>query len=91
MNGNLVTCWVTGTTPGDTTLAASFGTGSSPATLGSVSLLLSGATGGTAEAAAGLVERLGAEVVAVSFVLEIAALAGRDRLKGRAVHSLITY
>jgi adenine phosphoribosyltransferase len=49
------------------------------------------ATGGTAEAAVRLLEGLGAEVVVVSFVLELGFLGGRDRLPGRDVRSLMTY
>jgi len=49
------------------------------------------ATGGTAGAAAQLVERLGGEVVACAFVIELAALKGRERLGGYAVTSLIEY
>jgi len=49
------------------------------------------ATGGTAEAAAGLLERIGAQVVAVSFVLELGFLNGRERLAGRDVTSLLHY
>lgn len=40
------------------------------------------ATGGTATAAVALVERLGAEVAGLSFVLELTALGGRARLEG---------
>ncbi len=49
------------------------------------------ATGGTAEAAAGLLEQVGAEVVAVSFLVELGFLGGRDRLAGRPVNSLLHY
>ncbi len=49
------------------------------------------ATGGTAAATVRLVERLGAEVVALGFVIELAFLAGRRRLDGRPIRSLITY
>ncbi len=49
------------------------------------------ATGGTAAATARLVERLGAEVVGLAFVLELGFLAGRARLPGRQVVSLVTY
>ena len=49
------------------------------------------ATGGTAAATAALVERLGAEVVALGFVLELAFLGGRSRLEGRDVLSLLAY
>lgn len=49
------------------------------------------ATGGTVEAAVKLAERLGAEVVKIAFVMELAGLKGRDRLKGYDVESVITY
>lgn len=48
------------------------------------------ATGGTLEAAIALVERLGGVVVAVSVVIELAALDGRQRIAPHAVHSLWT-
>ncbi len=48
------------------------------------------ATGGTAEATVQLVERAGAEVVAVEVVLELAFLGGRDRLAGRPVNAILT-
>jgi adenine phosphoribosyltransferase len=48
------------------------------------------ATGGTVAAACALVERAGATVSAISVLLEIASLGGRDRLPGRQVHALIT-
>jgi adenine phosphoribosyltransferase len=46
------------------------------------------ATGGTVQAAAALVRRLGGEVVGFLFALELAALKGRDRLQGAAVDAL---
>jgi adenine phosphoribosyltransferase len=49
------------------------------------------ATGGTAAAAAGLLEELGAEVVAVSFLIELDFLEGRLRLPDRDVRSLVRY
>lgn len=49
------------------------------------------ATGGTAAAAIRLVERLGATVAGVTVILELAGLAGRDRLVGHDVHALVTY
>jgi len=49
------------------------------------------ATGGSALATIHLVERLGAEVVKVLFVMELAGLHGRDRLQGYDVESLIVY
>jgi adenine phosphoribosyltransferase len=47
------------------------------------------ATGGTAEAASRLAEQLGAEVVAFSFFIELAALNGRARLAGRPAHAVL--
>ena len=49
------------------------------------------ATGGSAEAAAKLVEQLGGEVVKLIFVMELAGLNGREKLKKYDVESLITY
>ena len=49
------------------------------------------ATGGTARAAAELVEALGGQVVEAAFVIELAFLNGRAALDGRAAHALITY
>lgn len=49
------------------------------------------ATGGTVEAIAKLVERLGGKVVRICFLMELAGLHGRDRLKKYDVTSAITY
>jgi adenine phosphoribosyltransferase len=49
------------------------------------------ATGGTAAASCELIERVGAKVVAVGFVVELAFLEGRKKLEGRNVLSLVTY
>ena len=49
------------------------------------------ATGGTSLATVRLVERLGGQVVAVSFVIELEALKGRQRLKGYEIVSLLQY
>jgi adenine phosphoribosyltransferase len=46
------------------------------------------ATGGTAAASCALVEQAGGIVVGVGVLLELPALAGRERLAGRAVHAL---
>ena len=48
------------------------------------------ATGGTAAATVGLVERGGGTVVGFSVLLELAFLAGRERLPDRPVHALLT-
>src|SRR6266550_505846 len=39
------------------------------------------ATGGTAAAAAALVQRLGAHILEISFLIELSFLAGREKLK----------
>ena len=49
------------------------------------------ATGGSAEAAAKLVEQLGGQVVRMVFVMELAGLEGRKKLEGYDVESLIVY
>ena len=49
------------------------------------------ATGGTVEAGVKLAESLGAEVVKIAFVMELAGLKGRERLAGYDVESVITY
>jgi adenine phosphoribosyltransferase len=49
------------------------------------------ATGGTIEAAAKLVEELGGEVVKMVFLMELAGLKGRERLKDYDVASVICY
>lgn len=49
------------------------------------------ATGGTIEAAIKLVEELGGEVVKVVFLMELARLKGRERLKGYEVESVLCY
>ena len=48
------------------------------------------ATGGTAYASFQLLRRLKADVVGLSFVIELTALAGRKRIEGVPVHSLIS-
>lgn len=49
------------------------------------------ATGGTIEAIIKLVEELGGEVVKICFIMELAGLQGREKLKGYDVESLIIY
>jgi adenine phosphoribosyltransferase len=49
------------------------------------------ATGGTAAAAAALVKRLGAQILEISFLIELGFLAGRQKLKGYPVRSLVVY
>ncbi|HLD39039.1 MAG TPA: adenine phosphoribosyltransferase [archaeon] len=49
------------------------------------------ATGGTAVAAAELVEKLGGKVAGFSFLVELSFLKGREKLKGYNVHSVVVY
>jgi adenine phosphoribosyltransferase len=49
------------------------------------------ATGGTAAAVTSLVERLGGHVTALSFVIELDFLNGREKLNGKTIHSLLHY
>ena len=49
------------------------------------------ATGGTAAATAQLVARLGGTVVECAFLIELAFLNGRERLKPYGVYSLVQY
>lgn len=49
------------------------------------------ATGGTIEAAAQMVEELGGEVVKIVFLMELAGLHGREKLKKYDVDSVICY
>ena len=49
------------------------------------------ATGGTMHAMRKLVERLGAEIVEMAFVVELPRLNGRKRLSPHSVHSLVEF
>jgi adenine phosphoribosyltransferase len=49
------------------------------------------ATGGTAQATAGLVERVGGKVVGLAFLIELGFLSGRKRLEGYDLFTLIDY
>ncbi len=49
------------------------------------------ATGGTARAVCELVEELGGTVLELCFLIELEALAGRERLRGRTVTSFLRY
>jgi adenine phosphoribosyltransferase len=49
------------------------------------------ATGGTASATVRLAERLGATVLGLGFVIELAFLHGREKLEGRDLVSLLVY
>jgi adenine phosphoribosyltransferase len=49
------------------------------------------ATGGTARATCELMERLGAEVAGLSFLLVLEFLKGRDKLQGRRVETVLSF
>ena len=49
------------------------------------------ATGGTAEAVVKLIEKLGGEVVQISFLIELTFLNGRNKFDGYDIKSLIMY
>lgn len=49
------------------------------------------ATGGTVEAVARMVEKLGGEIVGILFLIELDFLNGREKLKKYPVHSIIHY
>lgn len=49
------------------------------------------ATGGTAKAACDLIEKIGGNVVQTLFIIELAFLGGREKLKNYKVDSLINY
>ncbi len=48
------------------------------------------ATGGTAAAGVELIKKCGGDIVGISFVVELAELHGRDKIKGYNIHSLMT-
>jgi adenine phosphoribosyltransferase len=49
------------------------------------------ATGGTVQGTIELVQRLGGEIAGLSFMVELTALGGRDRLGEFAIHTLLAY
>lgn len=49
------------------------------------------ATGGTAAAAAALVQRLGGRILEISFLIELSFLSGRQKLKEYPIRSLVIY
>ncbi len=49
------------------------------------------ATGGTMEATCKLIERLGGEVIGISFLIELDYLNGRDKLNKYQINSLVHY
>jgi adenine phosphoribosyltransferase len=49
------------------------------------------ATGGTAAAAAALVQRLGAQIIQIAFLIELSFLSGRNRLEQYPIKSLVIF
>ena len=49
------------------------------------------ATGGTAKAAVDLVSKLGGDVHALAFLIELVDLNGRERLTGQTLHTVLKY
>jgi len=49
------------------------------------------ATGGTAKAVCQLIERLGGNIIACNFLIELDFLNGKDKLKGIEIQSLLHY
>jgi len=49
------------------------------------------ATGGTMAAACKLIEKIGGQIVAISFLIELTELAGRDKLKEYNIKTIISY
>lgn len=49
------------------------------------------ATGGTIEAAAGMIEQLGAEVAGMAFLVELEALKGRERLSKYNIETVLKF
>jgi adenine phosphoribosyltransferase len=49
------------------------------------------ATGGTSAAAVGLMQKLGAQILEITFLIELKFLGGREKLKGLPVRSIVVY
>jgi adenine phosphoribosyltransferase len=49
------------------------------------------ATGGTSSAAVGLMQKLGAQILEITFLIELKFLNGREKLKGLPVRSIVVY
>jgi adenine phosphoribosyltransferase len=49
------------------------------------------ATGGTAAAAAALLQQIGAQILEISFLIELRFLAGRNKLSNYPVRSVVVY
>ena len=49
------------------------------------------ATGGTAQAACQLLQKIGGKIAGLAFLLELKTLQGRQKLTGQRIHSLLEY
>ena len=49
------------------------------------------ATGGTMAAACELIEKIGGQIAAITFLIELVELAGRDKLSGYRIKTVISY
>jgi adenine phosphoribosyltransferase len=49
------------------------------------------ATGGTMAAACRLIEKIGGQVVGITFLIELVGLEGRKKIAGYEVRSVISY
>ena len=49
------------------------------------------ATGGTAGAAASLIQKIGGQLLEVTFLIELTFLSGREKLKNMPVRSIVRY
>jgi len=49
------------------------------------------ATGGTMAAACKLIEKIGGQIVGIAFLIELSELAGRDKLAGYKIKTVISY
>jgi len=49
------------------------------------------ATGGTMAAACKLIEKIGGQIVGITFLIELSELAGRDKLTGYKIKTVISY
>jgi adenine phosphoribosyltransferase len=49
------------------------------------------ATGGTMAAACELIETIGGQIVGITFLIELGELAGREKLGGYKIHTVISY
>jgi len=49
------------------------------------------ATGGTMASACKLIEKIGGQIVGITFLIELTELAGREKLGGYKINTIISY